>query len=152
MLRKRKLDVCKALLVVVTILFLGACSYTGNIVAPERQFALGQGETGKGELLTRNLTFTYQYKFDGNNLSLNGEIEFVRWPVHSFRISIHFIDADGMILDSAVVQDRSPISGIRNLSINIDRQIPQETLFMAFSYRGEIGETRRRVNNFWRVL
>ena len=151
MLKKRKLDVCKALLVMVTILFLGACSHTGNIVAPERQFPLGQGETGKGELQTRNLTFTYQYKFDGSNLSLNGEIEFARRPVHTFRISIHFLDADGMILDSAVIQDRRPISGIRNLSINIDRQIPQETLFMAFSYRGEIGETRRRVNNFWRV-
>jgi hypothetical protein len=135
----------------IAILFLGACSQTGNIVAPERQFPLGQGETGKGELQTRNLTFTYQYKFDGNKLSLNGDIEFARRPVHSFRISIHFVDADGIILDSAVVQDRSPISGIRNLSIKVDRQIPQETLFLAFSYRGEIGEQRRRVNNFWRV-
>ena len=151
-MKKRELNICTALLVMVTILFLGACSYTGNIVAPERQFPLGQGETGKGELQTNNLTFTYQYKFDGNNLSLNGEIEFTRQPVHSFRISIHFVDADGMILDSAVVQDRSTTMRIRNLPINIDRQIPQETVFLAFSYRGVIGEDRTAINNFWRIL
>ena len=99
---------------------------------------------------TINLKFTYQYVLKGNELSLIGDIEFARCPVRMFRMDVHFVDADGIILSST-----RPISiksrRSRHLPVSFDRKVPPNTRSMAFSYRGEIGDRNADFSQFWRA-
>ena len=100
---------------------------------------------------TNNLTFTYQYDFKGNDLSLTGDIDFFSQRVRRFQMTVHFVDAEGLILGSSAV----PISrGSQRgrISVGLNQQVPPATRSMAFSYKGEIrdGINDTRPVSFWR--
>ena len=136
----------------VAAAFLAACSYTGKTVEPDRLFELKQGDSRNGKLETKHLTFIYQYNLKGEELILSGDIEFVNRGVRKFKMEVHFVDAGGMILETATVPF-SKGSKRGEVRIRIDQKIPPATQSMAFSYSGE---TLDRNNEsmpvpFWRV-
>ena len=152
MMNKGRLFITLTLMyTLITSLLQSACSVTAKPVKPDRRFELMQGELHQGELRSNNLNFTYQYDYKGNYLSLNGEIDFFSQRVRRFQMTVHFVDIEGMILDSyAVTITKSSQRG--KMYVSFSNQVPLATRSMAFSYRGEIrdGMNESKPVSFWR--
>jgi len=152
MLKKNRIHIGISLLCVLfAAAFQGACSVTGKTLKPDRLFELKQGESHQGKLETKDLTFTYQYNRKGDSMSLTGDIEFIHRRVRQFKMEIHFVDAQGMVLNSVPVPiSKGSLKGT-NSSVQIDQQVPPDTRSIAFSYSGEIRNIDDRSISFWRV-
>ena len=141
MLSKRYVSITTMLLcALIATVLVGACSWTGRTVQTDRVFELQQGDAGQGTLQTSSLTFTYQYTLQGNALSMTGDVEFLRRQIRTFHMSVHFVDADGVILESAFIVPRSAkdISGTirgNNLPVNFEGQVPEGAQSMALQIR-----------------
>jgi hypothetical protein len=136
----------------ITTAFLSACSYTGATLEPDRLFELEQGESLDGKLETKDLIFIYRYNLKGEDLNLSGDIKFANRGVRKFKMRVHFVDAGGMILETAVASF-SKGSKPGGVHIRIERKVPAATRSMAFSYSGEIIDRNNESMPipFWRV-
>lgn len=140
----------------ILALFLGAlllssCSggswftYTGRETKPENRYELKDGGPHTAEWHSADLALQYTYRIKGNRLYMEGTVVPQNRIKHfnNLRawISIHILDADGIILDTHRLwsQYGSNTYGAFRWTYRNDWELPPDNRAIGFSFSGVAG-------------
>lgn len=131
-------------------------SYTGWETKPENRYEFKPG--GPHAVIWRSpeLDVHYRYRLEGNRLDIEGEV--VRQNrIRNFHrltawVSIHLLDADGIILDTHRLwsQRGSDVYGGLRWGFRHSWQLPPENRAVGFSFSGVAGDQDTRWD-FWQT-
>lgn len=122
-------------------------SYEGTAARPENRLALGTLEGEPRVWQTREVAVHYRAALDKKALALDGRVERLGPIKHfdfieNFRVSIHFIDDEGIILDSRLLW-AAGVGGDADLvrwKFSRRYALPPRASAIGFSYRGTFSE------------
>ena len=138
---------------IALILGLLACAgmsappHIGKTSRPENRVPLASLPAGEATWRAKDLDVHYKAVRVGDGLEISGFVEFgsnlAKFPlINHFRIYLHFIDADGRVLDSKLLWSTAMQTETRFVRWTFQRQwpIPPEAAALGFSYRGAATE------------
>ena len=155
----------KLAVVLATLLgavFLQACtdkswfSYTGWEAKPDNRTPLLEGGPHAAIWHTDDLAIHYRYELEGNRLNIEGRIErqnrTKHFPNLKAWVRIHFVDANGIILESHRLwsQRGSDIYGGLRWEFKHSWELPPGNRAVAFSFSGTAGD-RDTSWDFWQT-
>lgn len=126
---------------------MSAPPHIGKTSRPENRVPLASLPAGETTWRAKDLDVHYKAVRTGDGLEISGFIEFGsnlgKFPlINYFRIHLHFIDADGRVLDSKLLWATGRQTETRFVRWTFQRQwpIPPGAAAMGFSYRGAATE------------
>ncbi len=159
--KKKTLIVFKVFISFLLINLFGACtgkllSYRGGWVDEENRISLLEGGPHKGIWETRDLSVEYEYQLDTKNLQISGVVELANYISNGFsaldhlNLYIHFLDANGIVLDTKGINIfgfNRFLAFLEEMSFNRRLDLSEDTVAVAFSYRGKVTEGGSRGNS-----
>jgi hypothetical protein len=139
---------------VLLALSLAACAgrsagdlYAGQAARADNQAAIAAVAGQEIDWSTADLSIHYMAAPAGDLMDINGFVEFSsnlgKFPtLNYFRIYIHFIDAQGIILETRLLWSVASNSEARFVRWSFQRQfpLPAGAQAVGFSYRGSVSE------------
>ncbi len=134
-------------------LALAACAaasapHIGKTARPENRVPLSDLPLTESTWAAKDLKLHYLAARSGDNLQINGFVEFnsnlAKFPViNAFRVYLHYLDADGRVLDSKLLWATGVNSEYRFVRWTFERQwlLPPSATALGFSYRGGLAES-----------
>ena len=139
------------------IALLAACagsnplSYNGRMAQPDGRMAIKEGGPFDETWQNNDLIIRYTYRRQADAFEMNGRVELQDrlngLPTVDFlRVNIHFLDAEGVILDSKRLWTALGEGGLGGKDFFIDWQFDQtfvllqSTRNMTFSYQGRVAD------------
>jgi len=136
-----------ASLVLVLACAGGGMSYTGRLAKPESRVTLRSGDAHQLKWQTEDIVVDATYALESGRLDLAGLVQLqsrlAHYPVVDFlRVSVHALDADGLILASYPLWSAG--AGNEPFFVNWSFQrsyaVPETTRELTFSYRGRMSD------------
>ena len=126
----------------------------GNKTVPEeKRIQLQDGGPYKGEWVTRDLTFLYEYQKDSGRVEMMGEVKFKRTKrLDTFSLEANLIDTEGQVLDQQRIASAGGRRMVEVVPVKAEIKAPDATWGVAFSYTGVtrgVGEGAGSPNQFW---
>jgi hypothetical protein len=150
------------LTVLVAALTLTACagrswfSYNGWEAKPDNRYVLKQGGPHAVVWTSPELALHYRYRLEGDRLTMEGEV-LRQGPIKHFSqlqawVSIHLLDANGVILDTHRLWSQRGSSTYTGLRWNFQHtwQLPRGNEAVGFSFSGVAG-SRGDTWDFWQT-
>ncbi len=138
--------------VMLLCLFLLSCAaasapHIGKTARPDNQLPLAELPQEETTWKAKDLDLHYKATQVGDNLAISGFVAFGsnlgKYPlIGSFRVYLHFIDAQGIVLDSHVLWATGINQEVRFVRWTFERQwpLPPDAAAVGFSYRGSASE------------
>ena len=142
----------------------------GSWVEEKDRIPVLDGGPHKGSWQTRDLTINYEYQETGQSLQMSGVIDLADYITNGFstldylRLHIHFLDADGTVMDTQSVKTfgyRRYMDLLGKMTFNNRFNWVENTVSVAFSYSGKASsgggsgiadDTNGRIDwDFWKV-
>lgn len=131
-------------------------SYTGWEAKPDNRYALKEGGPHGVIWRSNDLNVHYRYQLEGNRLDIEGQV--VRQErIKSFsqltaRVNIHFLDADGVILDTHRLWSQRGSEAFYGLRWGFKHswELPPGNEAVGFSFSGVAGD-RGTDWDFWQT-
>ncbi len=132
-------------------IFLVACAasapYIGRTARPDNRLLMADLPGGDITWRGKDIDIVYKAAVAGTDLEISGFIEFssnlAKYPgVSYFRVYLHFLDADGVVLDSKLLWAPGGQRDNRFIRWTFQRQwpVPPGAAALGFSYRGSVSE------------
>lgn len=150
------------LALLVGAIMLTGCSgkswftYTGREAKPENRFVLKEGGPHAAVWHSPDLDLHYRYRLEGDRLEVDGRVVRQNRIKHFHRlrawVSIHVLDADGIILDTHRLwsQRGTDIYGGLRWEFRHSWQLPAGNRAVGFSFSGVAGD-RDTQWDFWQT-
>ena len=149
-LQKNKKTICKVLntsignnvvlsLLVLLLLSFFGCSGVGRVVSVDHRIPLSPKDNNQGTFSSGGLTVNYSYKMAGENMTLNGQVQYRR-GFDSLNVRVLFLDASGTVLQEMIVYSsgyRVDKSSMTDLSFKETLAMPPGVTGMSFSYSAQ---------------
>lgn len=126
---------------------MSAPPHIGKTSRPENRVPLASLPAGETTWRAKDLDVHYKAIRTGDGLEISGFVEFganlAKFPlINHFRIYLHFIDADGRVIDSKLLWATGMQTETRFVRWTFQRQwpLPPEAAALGFSYRGAATE------------
>lgn len=137
--------------VMLLSLFLLACAaaapHIGKTARPDNRILTADLPGGDSTWRGKDIAIVYKAATAGPDLEISGFIEFssnlAKYPgVNYFRVYLHFLDTDGLVLDSKLLWAPGGQRDSRFIRWTFQRQwpMPPGTAALGFSYRGSVSE------------
>jgi hypothetical protein len=138
---------------VLVSLAIAACAtmsapHIGKTARPENRVPLAALPQTETTWAAKDLKLHYLAVRSGDNLQISGFVAFdsnlAKFPViKAFRVYLHYLDADGRVLDSKLVWATGVNSEYRFVRWTFERQwpVPPAATALGFSYRGSVSES-----------
>jgi hypothetical protein len=132
-------------LIIVLGAILIACQTTGSFYAgkpakPENIISIEDGQSASGQWQGRHITVRYRWQRSGDQLDLDGEVDFERRRsqlLRHFFLGVSFVDSEGIVLSSDNLLTTSG-AGKSIVAVSKRLTLPPQTRAIAFYYKGEI--------------
>lgn len=122
--------------------------YAGQPARADNRFVLASIQGQEADWVTPDLSLHYMAQPSGDLLDINGFVKFSsnlgKYPaINYFRIYIHFIDAQGVIIATRLLWSAAANSEVRfaRWSFQEKYPLPAGAQAVGFSYRGSVSES-----------
>jgi hypothetical protein len=129
-----------------------ALTYEGTPARPDNRFPLAASEGEPAEWKAKDMALYYEMAPEDGVLDIHGTVKRLgtigKYPVISyFRVSIHFIDADGIIVGSHQLWSAGNQVDQRYVRWTFEKRFPQPpgATAIGFSYQGGFNENGGKV-------
>lgn len=126
---------------------IGAAPHIGKTARPDNRIPVANLPGGENTWAAKDLKIHYRAATAGEQFEISGFVEFnsnlAKYPmVNSFRVYLHFLDAEGMVLDSKLLWTAGGHRETRFVRWTFERQWPSPpgAVAVGFSYRGGASE------------
>ena len=138
------------MLIFFSLFFAGTSkflSYRGSWVEEKNRIALLEAGPQKGNWQTRDLSVAYEYRQEAKKLRIAGVVKLADYLTNGFStleslsLSIHFLDAAGVVLGTKGIKifgHRQSIVYLGKMSFDRHLDLSADTVAVAFSYRGKV--------------
>jgi hypothetical protein len=123
-------------------------TYTGRAARPDNRIPLESGGSHAAIWMTGDLALHYTYRWTGQELAITGQVEPQARITHfqvirHLSVRIHFLDADGIILDTRTLWQPGALVNVDMVKWTFDHRwpLPAETRAIGFSYTGAVQDT-----------
>ena len=121
--------------------------HIGKTARPENRLPLSELSRTETTWTAKDLKLHYLAAQAGDNLEISGFVEFgsnlAKYPViNAFRVYLHYLDAEGLVLDSKLLWSTGVNNEYRFVRWTFERQwpVPPPATAVGFSYRGGASE------------
>lgn len=128
------------LLTAIFVMSVGcALGMIGRMVDADRRIPLDAGGINAGRTSTSDVDIVYEFEWSpaagetGGTLDLRGRVVRYRWRGEGLIVYLHFLNADGRILDQQVALFNAHRSGYRRHSFERVFNVPADATGFAFS-------------------
>ncbi len=148
-----------AILVVLCLMLLSCAGkasapYIGQTARPDNRKPLASLSADETTWAAEDLKLHYRTAMAGDSLNISGFVEFssnlAKYPlINSFRVYLHFINSEGVILDTKLLWVAGIKQEMRFVRWTFERQwpLPPDTAALGFSYLGAASEAGGKSGN-----
>lgn len=126
-------------------------SYNGQLSRPDNRLALENGGPYPAKWESLDLSLDFEYDKSPDRLTMWGHVALqnrnAKFPsIKQLRVNAHFLDNDGAILGTRTLYNPGYWVPMYLVNWQFERiwEIPPETVALAFSYSGTVGENGPR--------
>lgn len=126
---------------------MASAPHIGKTARPDNRIPLANLPGGETTWAAKDLKIHYRAVTAGENLNISGFVKFnpnlAKYPmINGFRVYLHFLNADGIVLDSKLLWATGIKQEVRFVRWTFERQwpLPPDTVAAGFSYRGAVSE------------